>query len=245
MSNLLFSGHFTWPSLEECLLQWGNALAERRSLLVLVPSPAPVDYLWSMFADRLERRSLDPVSIELPRLEEKNTETRPEQQLAQELGISWTPPDCPRTVGHLVRQPDLPPVIGLQGLADLAPVAQEDWMEFAARWSTAAHSAANTGELHSALCFTIQAGTATMSLSLPPSSLYLGVVHWWGVPSALEVHLYCRSVAARSDSRPAALWSEYILPSLVGADVGLADELRPLSLLDDEHILWDFLSQEG
>ena len=245
MSVPLFSGFFTWPSLEARLLQWGNALSERRSLLVLVPVPTPADDLWAVFAERLERRGLDPVNVDLRRLEGENAETRQEQLLARALGVTWTPPNCPRTMGHLLRQPNLPPVIGLQGLAELVPAAQQRWMEFAESWSAAAHSAANTGELHSALCFIVQAGAATASLKLPPASLYLDVVHWWGIPSALEVHLYCRSVAERGDDRPAALWREYVLPSLVGADVGLADELRQLSLLDDEHTLWGFLAQEG
>jgi hypothetical protein len=115
----------------------------------------------------------------------------PYNDMQPALGISWDPPNTPRTIQNLMAIEQLPDLILLEDFDQLPDPACKNWIVFLRQWAQACQTMADRGFLTTALCMVMPA--VAVLPEIPESSVYLAVHWWWGFPSALEMHLLCRS----------------------------------------------------
>jgi hypothetical protein len=220
--NISFSAMFyQLPSVQQFLGTLADELANRRSLLVLLPTGIDPAEVWSILRGELWRRDFGFEEISLPSLPENHV---PAVALGAALRVRWPSPETPRTIANLIATENLPDVVQLEGLDQLPPPAREAWTTFLAQWAQANQTIADRGGDPTALCMVVPA-TAVLP-KLPESGVYLAVHWWWGFPSALEMRLLCRlgnEVGGNRDT--VAQWREHVLPALAGNDVSLVEHL--------------------
>lgn len=221
MTTTWRNGHFLAPSVERFFDQLTEDVSEGRSLVVVVPNSAHPNELRSAIKERLERRGIENLIL---RLTEVPDMTKPVQALANQLQVEWQPAKIARTAENLLRlriaqYPDEQTVVFLEGFDELEVDARQSWLELLTLWSNMTHAIANTMVPTTSLCLIAQADG--LLSCLPNSMLYLKIRWWWGVPSRIEVQLYCHSLSEAGDAMEETLWREYLLPHLVGDDVTL------------------------
>lgn len=235
---------FRAPGPRRFIARLTEDLVDRRSLLVLVPRGVGDADLWRAMWEELWRRDLVLREVWLPELQGGRALAA---ALGERIGVRWPSPNVPRTAASLVALPSLPDVICLGGYCDLTLEARGLWLNFMIQWAQAAKNLVDRGERPAALCLICPAW-ALESLP-PPESLYLSVRYWWGIPSALEIQLLCRlSSEEASNDGCTSLWREYVLPSLVGNDVELAEWLWNEVYGDIDHLvsrLCEFAERRG
>lgn len=223
---------FRLPGPQRFIIRLVEDLGERRSLLVLVPDGINSEDVWCAMWDELWRREFTIYEAWLP---EMRGEYLPAAALGEKLGVRWPSPTAPRTVANLAVAPFLPDVIWLGGFADLPAETRVSWLEFLLQWAQASKNIIDQGGRPATLCLICPAWT----LPTPPSegSLYLSVRWWWGMPSALELRLLCRIGEDNAQNEGVtAGWREYILPSLAGSDLSLAEWLWDDVYSDINHL---------
>ena len=134
------------------------------------------------------------------------------------MNTSWPPGRTRRTTRNLLRLADLPDLLYVHRIGS-------GWAQFIEEWARERLSLRSCG----------QAGTPSMCViaklrdfesGLPEPGPGLTYCWWWGFPSALEVRLACRIASiTNGDAREASTWREFVLPSLVGSDVQLAEAI--------------------
>ena len=134
------------------------------------------------------------------------------------MNASWPPDRTRRTTRNLLRLADLPDLLYVHRIGS-------GWEQFIEQWARERLSLRSCG----------QAGTPSMCViaklrdfesGLPEPGPGLTYCWWWGFPSALEVRLACRIASiTNGDAREASTWREFVLPSLVGSDVQLAEAI--------------------
>jgi hypothetical protein len=142
-----------------------------------------------------------------------------------------------RAIDDLLGSQVLPEVFFVRGLMAEATVQRAAWIDFARRWAEDAHSITGrtTMSQPSALlmCLTLSPGEA-----FPAETPRLRIFWWWSMTTALDVRLLIRLQhrAISLLATHASMWREYVLPPLVGADLGLLTPLWDLCLLDFDQV---------
>jgi hypothetical protein len=221
MTTIWRNGHFLAPSVERFLDQLICDLQEGRSLIVVLPNGTKPVELKRALAQRLAKIEKQSDTL---RLREVTSISKAIQELAEHLQVEWEPAKIPRTIENLLhlrmaQYPDEEIVFFFEGLDALSDEARQIWLELLTRWSTATHAIANSTPPIAVLCLVVQADC--LLARLPESMLYLQIRWWWGVPSRIEVQLYCHTLFSPGDETEAMLWREYLLPHLVGDDAVL------------------------
>ena len=231
MSIALPTALFQLPSVQRFLNRLADDLANSRNLLILLP--VGVDPLEVSAALRAElwRRGFTFEEVLLSGLPKDRV---PVSVLSEGLGISWDPPDTPRTIQNLMAIEQLPDLILLEDFDQLPDPACKNWIVFLRQWAQTCQTMADRGSPTTALCMVMPA--VAILPEIPESSVYLAVHWWWGFPSALEMHMLCRLSNEHDSWDTMARWREYMLPALVGNDVPLASYLW-----NDLHVPLDIL----
>jgi hypothetical protein len=220
MSFALPTVLFQLPSVRRFLSVLADDLANRRSLLILLPAGIEPGEIWAALRAELWRREFTIAEVSLAGVPR---ERAPVAVLSEALGIHWTPPDTPRTLGNLLATEPLPDVVLVEHLDHVSPRTCQDWVVFLTQWTHACQTRADRGASSTALCMMVPA--IAVLPQTPENSVYLAVHWWWGFPSALEMHMLCRSSSEQDDWDIVARWREYVLPALTGGDVVLATYL--------------------
>ena len=226
MKDLLSATLFQAPSIRRLLDRLVNDLANRRSLLVLLPTGIHPDRFWTAVRSELSRRAFWVEELSLQDLQENRSLVA---SLGKALGVHWLSPEIPRTIVNLMAAENLPDAVILKGLEHLSNTMRRSWITFLAQWAQASQNVADRGHMPMALC--LIAPATTIYPSVPESNVYLAVHWWWGLPSALEVHLLCRLASESGQWDAEARWREHLLPALAGNDMVLAEYLW-----DDLHL---------
>jgi hypothetical protein len=234
---------FQLPSVQRFVTMLAGELADRRSLVVLLPAGIDPADIWGALQAELWRRDLACETVSLPDLPPGRA---PVVTLGEALGIHWNPANTPRTVANLLVHEELPDIIQLESLDQLSDTARKEWMHLLMQWVQACQHMADGGRLPTALCLVIPA--LPVLLHIPEGSVHLAVHWWWGLPSALEMRLLCRlgTISQSWDAR--ARWQEYVLPALAGSDIALAEHLWEDPYMDLQgllHCLRAFAEQRG
>lgn len=208
------------PSVTQLVRRWAGDLSQRVSLLVLLPDGLDPADAWPMLRRALSERGISAAEVRLSEL----APGPPSAALG--AGLGWlgddgaTPatPDALMDAGARGAE-----VIWLDGVDALNQTDLGRWLGLLPRWAEVSQRRANRGAPVTALC--LLAPACALPDGPPPGDLYLGVRHWWGLPSLLELRLLCRYREDRPPGEAAARWREAVLPALAVGDPALVDEL--------------------
>lgn len=222
MMEDLYSQLFKLPSGRHFLSGILNDLSRRCSVVTLLPAGVEPAVLTNVIREELRRLDYYQVEIFLPDL---SSDYSPAVSLSAALELKWEKDDTSRTVANMVLSQNLPDIIFFKGFDAIPEGQRRKWMSFLVDWSKASQYAADNGSYPAACCLFIPA--AKLPMQLPVGNVYLSVHWWWGFPTALEIQLLCRfgdwnQVESDNDIGP---WREYVLSSLVGNDIFLAEYL--------------------
>lgn len=243
MSISFSSALYQTPGAQRFLNTLTDDLANRRSLLALLPVGIDPVEIWSTLRTELWRRDFGFEEISLPDLPQDHV---PVAALSKALGVNWASPETPRTIANLMTAKNLPDIVQLEGFGQLTDTTRRDWTMFLTQWRQVSQNMADRGHIPMALCM-IAPAVAVLP-RIPESGVHLAVHWWWGFPSALEMHLLCRQGSEGAPWDAAARWREHLLPALAGSDISLVeylwDSLR-LSLEGLAARLRSFAEQRG
>lgn len=243
MRNLLPIAIAQVPGVQQLVESLVDDLAQRRSLLMLLPMGIDPVLIWPRLRRELWRRDFSVREIFLPDLPEG---MGPMAALGSTLEVDWGPADTPHTITNLIKVSPTIDVIQLMGVDLLSATKRQEWLLFLVQWAQASQSAVGRGRSQMAFCVLVPA--TTVLSYVPESNLYLGVRWCWGFLSMLEMRLLCRLASQDDDWTLETRWREYLLPALVGGDVLLAEYLwDDLQLNSDdlaEH-LYSFAEKRG
>ena len=218
MRTDLIKAYFSLPSVREFVWSLVDGLAERRSMVVLLPKNVDVNFVKQAVWGELWAREFSMREISLC----ESPQMLPLDNLIAVFQPDWSPPDIPRTLANFMEITDLPDIIGLWGIDSCTNENCLKWLNLIRDWSTNCHQRANDGKLPTAFC--LLAYAENLLGSIPENDLFLEVRWWWGFPSTLENSLLCRQ-GSGSSRKPIDQWREKILPSLTGGDLQLIDHL--------------------
>jgi hypothetical protein len=231
------------PAAARFLQRICDELADRRSVLLLLPEGIDPREVRAALRDGLVFREFAPKDVRVGEQENDH----PPSSVGAALGVRWSPPETPRTVFNLARAEGLPEIVMLHDLELAPPEERARWSRFVAEWAHVAHYLADDGHLVPPICLICPA-TALLP-NIPSSDVRLSVQHWWGFPSALEVHVLCRAQHAGGSWDTLTRWREHILPSLAGSDISVVralwDVLPTLSPRDLECALRAYGEERG
>ena len=224
---------FQLPSVQRFLNRLMDDFANRRSLLILLPTGVDPVELRDVMRAELWRRDFELEEVSLVCLPNPR-ERPPVAALSEALGINWAF-DTPRTVLNLMETEQLPDIIFLDDLDQLSPETCKDWVAFLGQWAQHCQRRIDRGSSITALC--VMGPAVGVLPHLPESSVHLAVHWWWGFPSALETRVLCRSSNEGGGWNTMTRWREHMLPALSGNDVSLVDALWDVLHKDVETLL--------
>lgn len=208
------------PSVQQWISQVLDDLQVGRSVLAILPEGVDSDVLraalWGAQGD------LYFEGIFLSQVDER----RPAGAVAEALGLR-SDAAVLRSVRELVSHTDLPDVMFLDDYDELSEQRRVTWLRFMMEWAEVCQGRQFPNKsdptVAPALCLVVHASEipTTVTLSKIPSVL-LSIQVWWGVPTTLEMRLLCR-LASEPESVAAGRWREFMVPSIAGSDVGLAE----------------------
>ena len=120
------------PSVQGFIRNIVGDIADRRSVVVLLPITADPDWLWSLLDAELWRRRF---AVELVELASLSTMDGPAAALGQALRVNWPSPSAPRDVASLLACKISPEVILLDGIESLNEPEQRLWSRFLLQWA--------------------------------------------------------------------------------------------------------------
>ncbi len=220
------------PSVQRLVDALFCDLSTRRSQLLLLPAGAESIDLWPALEGRLLSRDFYVEEILLPELPNKD---RPVRALGEALNVQWPEASSPRSVANLMISGGLPQIIHLKGFEELPEPVRVTWLDFLRAWTQTSKSLSDRNLDPPAL--SIFTPGSALPDQVPESDLHLSVHYWWGLPSALEIQMLCRSENADSERSPRRRWREHLTPAITGNDIALAEYLWDRLHLDCEQLL--------
>lgn len=243
MNTSFNSALFLVPSVQQFVNTLTSDLANKRSLVVLLPVGVDPAGIWSALRAELWKRDFEFEEMSLPTLPEGRA---PVAALSEVLRVNWKSSDIPRTAANLMATGNLPDIVQLEGLEELPDTARRDWVMFLTQWARISQNMADRGRMPTALCMVVPA--VAILPHIPESDVHLAVHWWWGFPSTLEIHLLCRLGNESNAWGIVPRWREHLLPALVGNDVSLVECLWDCLHLNAEDLvdrLYSFAEQRG
>ncbi len=208
------------PSVQNFLETLKDDLANKRSVLLLLPPTLKEEDIWPLLRAYIAGRgfySEEIITKDLP-VEKPLLAT-----LASSLRAQWNSNVSPLSIEHFYNNvAGLPDVAYFEGFDELSCDDRQKILQFFIEWSGTSHIIMDQGINPLALCIITSSPEAL--ISTPATDTHLGVHWWWGMPSALEIKLICRILGNNQDESM-SLWMESILPSIAGSDTALADHL--------------------
>lgn len=199
---------------------------------MLLPDGLDLEEVRSQLRFRLFERSL---SVEDVLLSGECGASAPIAVLNGRLQFRWKSPEAPRTISNLDDAEIMADVLHIEGLESLSREASMEWINFCDSWFLFCQRLSGTGRFPGALCIITFA--SHLLPTIPNSSVNLAVHWWWGFPSSLEIRLLCRMTSTEGEWNSFGRWREYLLPSLAGGDLLLADYLWDKAHGDQEDVV--------
>lgn len=235
IESSFISNLYQLPSVRHFLESIANDLADRKSILAVLPARISPVELCDYLRTEMAVRDLDCRDVSLVELAGQQD---PVVALGNLLEAPWESDHTQRNIVNLMETNSLPEVILFNDLENLPPTKIACWMEFLTRWVEICEVRASQGKPRTSLCFV---GPATNMLNCLPETRNLLTLHWWwGFPSSLETKMLCRALAWDENENALAFWRENILPGLVTCDSSLFLYLWDL-LYQDNNCLIDHL----
>lgn len=208
-------------------------LRDGKSALVLLPPTACADLIAGWIEERASQRR-GVVAVRIATAAPK----RPHTLLAS--FISSATPDL--TLADLLADPECPDVLLIRGLEDLDPPARCAWVSLGQRYAESIRVLTPRPPRVAALCLLLP--VTGLDLPLPSGDAALAVHCWWGLPSALELRLLCRSLGTHGDINDA--WRESLVSGLAPGDLTLAERLweeSPCSIEQTRELLCAYAAE--
>jgi len=210
---------FLLPNIQWLIQDMVGELANRRSLLVLLPRQIYEGLVWETLRRELIRKDFWAEEIYLMELPK---DQQPITFLLNKLGWGRADaviPDGPRNFKSL---PNLPQVLYLNGFDKLPLPILHKLMEMLTWWARRSQSE-EAPMCHTALCL-IGWGAPALPY-IPDGDVRLAVYWWWGIPTALDIHFLCRLINRGKGLDLVSRWREDVLPAICGNDWGLLEYL--------------------
>jgi len=208
------------PSVQNFIEALKDDLANRRSVLLLLPSTMRANEIWPLLRAYIAAKSFTFEEVTVADLLAGQSLLA---SMPSTLRVQWNSNASPLSIDHFYSNAGkLPDVAYFDGFDDLPSDQKNQMLQFFTEWSDASHIIADQGGNPLALC--IITSSREILTNTPPTDTHRGVHWWWGVPSALEMKLICRILGNNQDEQM-TLWMESILPAITGSDMALADHL--------------------
>ncbi len=208
------------PSVQNFIDALKEDLANRRSILVVLPSTVHAEEIWPLLRAYIAKKEFSFDEVDSANLIREQSLL---EGMCSSLTIKWKSGIKPESINHFYRHAArFPDVVYFERFDELPPQGRDKILKFFTEWSDASHICTDQGGDPMALCMVTS--SAEVMNNTPTTDTHRGVHWWWGVPSALEIRLLCRILNSNRDNQ-FSLWIESILPAIVGADMALADYL--------------------
>lgn len=225
MSGYLYDALYHLPSVAGFIDHVVSDIANRRNVIVLLPSGVDPDRVKSRLREILWQREFYIGEIHLEELDPEFNQSKinPVLLLSDTFRIRWPDNHEARTLTNLFKCADFPEVIFFSGLHKMNEEVQHEWFEFIRYWAVQCQRIRSSGEDPPVLCIILE-GESSLPF-IPNSDVNLAVHWWWGFPSILEIQLLCRLLTDSDTWNSATMWREYIIPSITGSDISLIEYL--------------------
>lgn len=189
----------------------GQALREGISLFCLFPSPSEVGSFQDQLLQYLEQELIMRARlVDLRRTNGGSPFEILQKLLLEEVAYQY--------LEQMVSDQALPAVTLVSHFDDRSIGEIQEWVKSLARWAEACRSSGSRNSL--ALLMPVE---QIKEIQLPVTDVRLAYSIWRGAPSALDVRMLCRYVS--EDINAEVQWREYLLSSLSGSDLFLAEYL--------------------
>jgi hypothetical protein len=223
------------PSTQRFLRSVEQDLRSGRSVWVLFPQGGEALRLWDLLLHNLE----GPGGMIVAPVDLGTVGSYGPFDVLRSVVEDWEDTGIARFLEDLTLCHQAPEVLLLKSLEEIPPPKRNEWLLAVERW--AASSLRHSPERRRKLCV-VAAAYSVFQNGLPKSDVALSVRMWWGVPSALEIHLACRLMS--QEETPLSLWREHLIPSLAGNDLTLGEYLWDV-VTDPPEALLEKLAQYG
>lgn len=179
------------------------------------------DHLSRDMVGRLIRNHIEKASTIVLRELNDPGQRGPLEACADTMGASWPTNRTRRSIDNLLCCGNLPDLLYVHRIGP----DSKAWSDFINGWAREYRNLKTSGQSNlPALC--VVGKIRDFGLHLPTSTADIARIWWGGTPSVLELRLACRIANEESgDGQLAGTWREYVLPSVVGSDVQLAEHL--------------------
>mgnify|MGYP000979039565 CR=1 FL=1 len=177
---------------------------------ILFPPWIDINGFQLLLLDQFERDALSVVLLDLSSSDDPTP--------MAVLRNSFTDLSKHQYLEQMVDNSTLPDAILLSHLEECSIEQQKSWAKAMQRWAEACRS---SGSNHTIIL--ISPATISKSIELPPKDIRLTYHLWAGIPSILETRLLCRTSLDTLDAE--SNWREYLLASIAGTDMKLAEFL--------------------
>ena len=228
----LISNLYQLPSVRHFLESIANDLADRKSILAVLPHGISPVELCDSLRTEMAVRDLDCRDVSLVEL---TGQQDPVVALGNLLEVCWDDDQTLHNIEQLMENKFFPEVVLFNDLEKLPSTQITGWMDFLTQWVEICEVRASQGKRHSSLCFV---GPAANMLNCLPETRNLLTLHWWwGFPSALETKMLCRALVWGESENALTYWRENTLPGLVACDSSLFLYLWDLLYQDCQNLL--------
>lgn len=208
------------PSVRLLIEKLADDLANRRSVILLLPRGVNQDWIFKNLRTKLFQRDLIYEEISLNNHEKNNNCSA---TIAEKLNFLNDQGYIPNNPQGLMKF-SFPDVVLLKDTEFLSLQTTKQWLNFFSEWSRLNHLNADVGKNQAALGLILSG--ESVSCEMPGSDIYLAVRYWWGTPSLLETRLLCRSTSTYMDKQHLSLlWRECVLSSISAGDLELLSYL--------------------
>ena len=186
--------------------------------VVLLPDNLSREMVCRLIRDHLDKLNISYRELSNPR------DADPVTASAGAMEVSWQSDRIVRNLQNLLSAGGLTDVLFVHRIGP----NRLAWTKFIEDWAWERNNLRGSGsnEIPS-LC--VISKLRDFDFALPEAETGLAFHWWWGFPSALEMRLACRIAGEPDgDSREERKWREFVLPSLVGCDVQLAEQMWDL-----------------
>ena len=218
---------YSLPSVQTFLDKIARSVGQN-VVIILLP-----DNLSREMVGRLIRNRLDMMaSISFCELSDPGR-SDPLTASAEAMDAFWASDSTKRNIENLLCCANLPNLLYVHRIGP----ASSGWPDFITGWAGERLRLLKSGRAKvPSLC--VIAKLRDFKFTLPEVGEGITYQWWWGFPSTLEMRLACRIASEQDgDSLEMGRWREHVVPSLVGSDVQLAQEIWSEAGKDFGHML--------
>jgi hypothetical protein len=203
-----------------------------KAVLVVIPPIVDISEIESLLLEKSYEAGMKGEALNIYDVQDIDM---PVCAVCQRLGIDFLVNNKAMTIGNILTTEKIPECLFLFGLYDVDDDLKSKWFDFFNNWNKAVvPTKSNQVSQKPAICMFVK-GPDLLNATIAETP-QLEVRYWHGVPSALEVRLYCRLIGEYNYNQNfRAKWQEFMIPALAINDLTLVEELWDvvLSSFDD------------